>query len=60
MCQAIKEMLQDEREEGHAEERMDNIRKIMKNLSITVEQAMDILEVEGEERKKYLVMMQGF
>lgn len=62
MCQAIREMLQDEREEGRAEGRaeehvrnqIDNIRKMMKNLKITAAQAMDILEIEADERDKYL------
>ncbi len=77
MCQAIKEMLQDERAEGHAEGRAEghaegraegrteghaegqaermrqDIMKIMKNLQMTAEQAMDVLEIPEEERSKY-------
>ncbi len=66
MCQAIKEMLQDERAEGHAEgraeghaeghaeEKVDSVRKMMKNLNLTVKQAMDVLEIPEEERSRYL------
>lgn len=54
MCQAIKEMLEDERTEGRAEGVVHNIRQMMKNLKLTAEQAMDVLEIPAEERSKYL------
>lgn len=65
MCQAIKEMMEDERAEGraeghaegHAEEKLDNIRKMMKNLKLTAKQAMDVLEIPEEEQGRYLEMI---
>lgn len=65
MCKGLRDIMQEEREEGRAEGRaealvssqIDNIRKMIKNLKISVEQAMDILEIEGEERSKYLELI---
>lgn len=50
MCQAIKEMLEDER----AENVLHNIKKFMKNLNMTAEQVMDVLEIPPEERSRYM------
>ena len=38
-------------ERGKDEERIANIRKLMTNLNLTVEQAMDVLEIPEEKRK---------
>lgn len=54
MCQAIKEMLEDERTEGRAEGRLHDVMKMMKNLRLTAEQAMDVLEIPPEERSRYM------
>jgi len=54
MCQAIKEMLADERTEGRAEGRLHDVVKVMKNLKLTAEQAMDVLEIPSEERSRYM------
>ena len=34
--------------------KIENLKLIMKNLNITVEQAMDILEIPKEKRKEYM------
>lgn len=53
MCQGLREWLEDERAEGKAEGRALDIKKIMKNLNISEERAMDILEIPLEERFNY-------
>ena len=73
MCQAIKEMLEDERLEGREEGRVEgrteghiagmlertchDIIKMMKNLKLSAKQAMDVLEIPEEEQSMYLEML---
>lgn len=66
MCQALREWAEEERNEGKTEgkiegkiegrleEKVENLRAIMKNLQLTVEKAMDVLEVPQEERAQYM------
>ena len=42
---------------GRDEERIANIRKMMINLNLTVEQAMDALEIPEEKRREYLALI---
>lgn len=62
MCQAVREMFESVRLEGVTEGRVegmqDNIRKIMKNLKMTAEKAMNVLEVQEEDRKRLLSALQ--
>ena len=55
MCAAIDEMMEDSREEGREEGReeslLSNLKTLMKKLKLTVEQAMDMLDVPPESRK---------
>ena len=50
----LKLLRESEREYGMDEACIANIRKMMKNLNLTAEQAMDILEVPVEKRREYL------
>lgn len=58
MCQALKEWAEEERQEGRKEgkmeEKTESIRAIMANLNLTVEKAMDVLNVPKEEQAQYL------
>lgn len=63
MCQAIREMLEDARTEGRTEGRteakLDVIRKLMKNMKMTAEEAINALEIPENEREYYLQMIEG-
>jgi len=53
----LEELVANGRAEGRAENLLDNIRKLMRNMACTAEQAMDILEVPIEEREEYLAKL---
>ena len=40
-------------EDGMELKEVENIRKLMKNMSWTIDQAMDVLEVPEDKREKY-------
>ena len=42
---------------GRDEERIANIKKMKVNLNLTVEQAMDALEIPEEKRREYLELI---
>ena len=42
------------RQEGKQEALTTNLKCIMKNLKVTIQQAMDILEIPDEERSQYI------
>ena len=42
---------------GRDEERIANIRKMMINLNLTVEQAMDAIEIPEEKRREYWALI---
>lgn len=46
MCDVMKELIQDNR--------VDDIRKMMKNLKLTAKQAMDALEIPASEQEVYI------
>lgn len=52
----LKLLREAEREYGRDEERIANIRKMVKKLNITVEQAMDMLDVPQKDRKNVMDM----
>jgi hypothetical protein len=58
MCQAMRELMKDEiaeeRLDAETETQVNNIRKIMKNLKYTAEQAMDALEIPQQKRSTYI------
>ena len=45
------------KEEGREEEKIFSIRKMMKNLKLTAEQAMDALEISAEDWQRYLALL---
>ena len=65
MCQALKELMKEEIAEERAEERanatkdtmIDNIRKLMKNMKLTADQAMNTLEIPISDQSKYSAML---
>ena len=44
-------------EEGRAEERIQSIRSLMKNLKLSAEQAMESIDIPKSEYAKYLKML---
>ncbi len=57
MCKAFEDYKEEGREEGREEGlkagRLESIRMFMKNMNLSVEQVLDILEISGEDREKY-------
>ena len=53
MCKAWDDHKERGRREGRQEEKAENLKCIMKNLKITIQQAMDILEIPETERSSY-------
>ena len=47
----------DMREEGRIEEKLENIKKLMNNLNLTVEQAMEALDVPKADYDKFKAML---
>ena len=45
------------REEGVEQGKMESIQKLSKNLKITVQEAMELLDISDENQKRYLKMM---
>ena len=53
MCKIIEDMRKEEHAEGRMNERIENIRNLAKNMKLSIEQAMSVLEVPEDERQKY-------
>lgn len=53
MCKAVREI----RDEGRIEGRTEDIRNIIKNLKMTAEEAMDVLEIKEEDRERLLAIL---
>jgi|GEM_PF-5078835 len=53
ICKIIEDMWEEERAEGRAEKQIENIRNMVKNMGVSIEQAMSVLEVPEDERQKY-------
>lgn len=53
MCKAIRDMMKDERQEGRREAIAANMTIIMQKFQLTLDQAMDMLNVEMSEREMY-------
>lgn len=54
MCKAWDDQKESGRQEGRQEAFTTNLKCIMKNLQVTIQQAMDILEIPEEERSLYI------
>ena len=51
-------MLQDAVDDGMFKKELDNLRRLMKNLNITLKEAMNVLEIPENERSKYVSALQ--
>ena len=52
-----RQILMDAKEEGREEGLLESVKKLMKNLKVSAEQAMDSLEIPEDMRQKYLSML---
>lgn len=57
MCQALKELMKDEIAEERADEKLIDIRELMKNMKWSAEQAMDALGIPDADQAKYSAML---
>ena len=65
MCQALRDLMKDEIEgeiaeataEATAGTKLDDIKKMMKNLKLSAIQAMQALEIPEQDRDKFLAML---
>ena len=61
MCQALKELMKDEiaeeRAEATADTKLDAIKKMMKNLKMSANQAMQALEISETDQARYSAML---
>lgn len=57
MCQAIREMCEDNWNEGVEAGTLNAIKNLMETLTFTASQAMDALKIPAEEREKYMQML---
>ena len=53
MCKIMEDMRNEERAEGLFSGILSSIKNLVKNMGLSVEQAMSILEVPEEEKQKY-------
>ncbi len=60
MCQAMREWAEEERSIGLEQGVCRSLCNIMKNMQLTLEQAMNVLEVPGVERDKYIKLMSSY
>lgn len=61
MCKAMKDLMkeeiQEERIDAAEQERVINIKSMMKNLRLSASQAMDILNIPVSEQRKYIALL---
>ena len=57
MMEERKEGFREGKAEGKAEGLLLAIRNVMKNMSISLEKAMDVLQIPAEERAKYAALV---
>ncbi len=55
--QGLERGLEQGLEQGIEKNQLDNIAKLMKKLNLTQEEAMDMLDIEEENREKYHKML---
>ena len=53
------EAMEEGRREGQEKERLFSIRKMVDRFGISIEKAMDVLEIPAGEREKYTMMVKG-
>jgi len=59
MCQALKELMKEEIAEERADEKLVDIRELMKNLKFSAEQAMQALGIPDADQSKYSAMLKA-
>ena len=57
MCKAMEEMREESYQKGIEQTRLERIKNIMKNLKLTVYQAMDALGIPADDQPKYLAKL---
>ena len=57
MCQALKELMKEEIAEERADEKVIDIKHLMKNMKMTAEQAMNALGIPVTDQSKYSAML---
>ena len=57
MVMLLEMMLQDARDEGQFLEELDNLKRLMKKLNMTLEEAMDFSDIPENERAKYISVL---
>ena len=59
MCKAISDIRSDARATALAESKVEDIIRIMKNLGVALEKALDILEIPADQRDSYREMVEA-
>ena len=57
MCQALRELMKDEIAEERADEKILDIKELMKNMKWTAEQAMNALGISASDQSKYSALL---
>ena len=61
MCEALRDLMKDEIAEeveaSRADEKINNIRELMKNMKWTAEQAMKALGISKKDQSRYMAML---
>ena len=57
MCQALRELMKEEIAEERAEEKLVDIKELMKNMKWTAEQAMSALGISASDQAKYSALL---
>ena len=57
MCKIMEEALEQEARESRERTTLEHIKKLMRNLKLTAEQAMDALSIPKTEQTTYLKMI---
>ncbi len=57
ICQALRELMKDEIAEERVNTKLDDIKKMMKNLKISAIQAMQALEIPEADQAKYSALL---
>ena len=57
MCQALRELMKDDFDRTEQETKVLDITNLMKNLQLTIDQAMDALSIPSDQRPMYAGMV---
>ncbi len=59
MCQAMKELMKEEIAEEIENEKLIDIKKMMKNLKLSAKEAMKALEIPAADQRRYSAMLKA-